>query len=304
MKYAVLSDVHGNLPALDAILRDLSREQIDRILIAGDLVSGCPYPSETVARLRELQTNGIPTHIIRGNNEGYLLSMQRGDSPPGMLTSRQWGTTRWTWQQLGQEGMDWIGSLPFRISLDGPDGALLMLHGSPRRESEGLIPDRDPVALKRFFSARLLDPAQTNVPLASTLERLDEVVLICGHTHIPWEQREGRKLAFNPGSVGAPVNGDPRAQYALLEYSGRTWQVHFRAVAYDIPALQAAFITSGLLEAGGGFARAIQLDLERADNTVWKFVLHCLAYAQAAGMTDGQVIPDETWLEAEKSYKF
>ena len=304
MRYAILSDLHGNQPALEAVLRDLAGEYIDRILIAGDLVSGSPYPRETLEKLRALQAGSTPVHIIRGNNEAYLLSLQRGDCHPGILTSRQWGATRWTWQQLGSEWMDWINLLPTQISLDDPAGSILMLHGSPRRENEGLIPNRNQAALDLFYRARLLDPEQTNVPLAMTMELVDEVVLICGHTHIPWQQDEGHKLVLNPGSVGAPINGDSRAQYAILEYRGRKWQVEFRAVPYDIPSVQAAFETTGLLQEGGGVSRACQLDLARADNTVWKFVLHCVEYARAAGVVNGGVIPDEIWLMAEQTYPF
>jgi predicted phosphodiesterase len=304
MRYAILSDIHGNLPALDAVLSDLAGEEFDQILIAGDLVSGCPYPRETISRLWELQEQPIPIHIIRGNNEGYLLALERGDCHPGFYTSRQWGATRWAREQLGIEGMTWIGGLPTKISLDGPGGGILLLHGSPRRDNEGLVPDRDPAALELFYRAHLLDPEQTNVSLLTTLGQVVEGVLICGHTHIQWQQREERKLAFNPGSVGAPINGDPRAQYAFLENSGGTWQVEFRAVSYDIISVQFAFETSGLLEAGGGFSRACQHDVARADNTVWKFVLHCIDYAKTADPLDGPVIPDHIWLEAEKAYRF
>lgn len=304
MRIAVLSDIHANLPALDAVLAELRREHLDRVLIAGDLVSGCPYARETWERLRALQADGPPVSIIRGNNDNYLLSMHRGDCPPGFYTSRQWGLIRWAWEQLGTEGSEWLAGLPARLSLDHPGGGLLLLHGSPRRENEGLVPDRDPAVLQIFFRARLLDPAQTNIPLGETLERIDEGVLVCGHTHVPWRQFEGRKLALNPGAVGCPINGDNRAQYAVLESDERGHRVEFRTVPYDIAEVQAAFESSGLLEAGGGFARACRLDLERADNTVWKFVLHCYEYARSRGAPDGPVLPEDLWCEAEAIYPF
>jgi len=302
MRYAILADIHANLPALEAVLDDLSREPVDQILIAGDLFNGSPYPLETLDVLRSLQHGAIPTRIISGNNENYLLSMQRGDCDPGLFTSLQWGVTRWTWQKLGADGMDWVAALPAQVSLDAPGGPILLIHGSPRSANEALIPNRSAAALGHFFQAQLLERGQTIVPLSTMLDPVAERVVICGHTHIPWQQREAQKLALNPGSVGAPINGDPRAQYALLWHTGWEWRADFRAVAYDIPRVQSAFETSGLLEAGGGFIRALKLDLERADNTVWKFILHCYRHASAAGFPGGPVIPDDLWLQAEKAF--
>jgi predicted phosphodiesterase len=254
--------------------------------------------------LQELQAGSIPVSIIRGNNEGCLLTMQRRTCPPGYFTSRQWGVTRWAWEQLGDEGMAWVERLPKSLSIDHYGGGILLLHGSPRRDDEGLIPDRDPATLELLFRAGLLDPGQTNVPLGETLERIDEAILVCGHIHIPWQQREGRKLAVNPGSVGLPNNADPRAQYALLDTNGFSPRVLFRALPYDRAAVKARIEHSGMLEAGGGVARAIQVDLERADYTLWNFVQHCYKHARAVGAADGAVIPDEVWQEAEERFVF
>jgi len=198
--------------------------------------------------------------------------------------------------------MAWVAALPSRFSLDSPAGGILLIHASPGSESIPLLPNRDPVALEVFYRAHLLERGQTIVPLASAVDRLDETVVICGHTHIQWQQREGANLVLNPGSVGLPNNSDPRAQYAVLTLPRGDWQVEFRAVSYDRDRAQLDIARSGMLAAGGGIARAIQLDLARADNTVWKLVMHCQQHAKAAGFPGGPVIPDDLWLQAEETF--
>ena len=81
-------------------------------------------------------------------------------------------------------------------------------------------------------------------------------MLVCGHTHLPWQQTLGEHLICNPGSVGAPLTGDVRASYALLTWMQGHWQVEHYAIAYDLAAVQTAFHETGLLEEGGSFARA------------------------------------------------
>jgi len=297
MRFAVLADIHGNLPALEAVLDDLSSHPaVDQILVAGDSVSGCPYPRETIALLRERNCR-----CIRGNNETYILNMHTRACHPDVLTNRQWAATRWAFEQLNPAELAWVASLPAQLSLPEPGGGLRVLHGSLEGESISLVPDRNPGVIRHLEASHLLRPGQPLTPLSVTLASIPESVLIAGHIHTPWLQREGAKLALNPGSVGMPIHGDPRACYVLLEWDGLAWQVELRAVAYDRARVKRAFQTSGLLAAGGGFARGCLVDLDRAQNTVWMFVEHAFATARARGH-HGPIIPDPLWLEAEATF--
>lgn len=296
MRYAILSDIHGNLPALEAVLADLSRQCVDEILIAGDIVSGCPYPRETLDLIRSQDCR-----CIRGNNESYLLSMYNRTCHPDMLANLQWGATRWAYQQLTPAGLEWIASLPSQLSLDGEGEGIRMVHGNLLSENAALVPDREEGVITQLEAVHLLKPGQPIQPLAQLLQEIGERVLISGHIHVPWLQREGKKLALNPGSVGMPVTGNPHAQYALLTWESAEWQVEFRHVAYDRARVRQDFRTSGMLEAGTGFARASMLDLDRAANTVWFFVEHAFALARARGLA-GAFIPDAIWLEAVATF--
>ena len=105
-RLALLSDVHGNLPALEAVLEDIRQHGVDGIIVAGDSTGG-PQQGEVIDRLR-----ATTEWIIRGNNEDYLLAYQSGEAPEAWWTSKQWAMMRWSYQQLDSETLGFIASLP------------------------------------------------------------------------------------------------------------------------------------------------------------------------------------------------
>ena len=257
MRLAVMSDIHGNLPALEAVLEDLQPYEPDGILAAGDFIGG-PQPVETMRLLRSLDS-----WMIRGNSDTGLLRYGLGNAPDAHYTHRQFALLRWAHRHVDQETFDLIRSLPGQrvVEIDGT-APIRMVHGSPRNPSESIFPDRDPATLD-------LALAQTGEP-----------VLVCGHTHIPWKVEQGGRLALNPGAVCGPLNGQVCAQYALLTWRDGRWQVEHRAVSYDLELVRAAFWTSGLLKEGGALARSFLLSIETGQNVADDFFLH--AYGLAA----------------------
>ena len=298
MRLAVLADVHGNLPALEAVLADLQRYEIDGIIVAGDLVGGGPHSVEVVRRLRSLGC-----WMIRGNNEGYFLAYDAGDAPDSWRTSYQWAVLRWSYRSLDRETLDFIASLPEQrvVALDGA-APIRVVHGSLENPSGRIFPDRAPARLRWFRKAGLLAPNRDPVELDLMLAQVDEPVLVCGHTHIPWEQERDGRLALNPGAVCNPLDGDTRAQYALLTWHGNRWQVEHRAVDYDLGQIRAAFRASGLLAEGGAFARACLLGIETGYNVAGHFLSHVYGLAAEAGFEDCDVVPDVTWDRAVATF--
>jgi diadenosine tetraphosphatase ApaH/serine/threonine PP2A family protein phosphatase len=138
--------------------------------------------------------------------------------------------------------------------------------------------------------------------LAALVGDLDEPVLICGHSHIAWQQEANRRLVVNPGSVGAPINGDPRAQYALLTWEADHWQADLRSVSYDVLQIRRAFEHTGLLEEGGSFARACLLGIETGLNVPGDLLLHVRREAGVQDDGAGQVLPDEVWGRAAATF--
>ena len=294
MRLAVLSDTHGNLPALEAVLTDARQQGVDGIIVAGDFTTGGPQQLETINMLRSLGS-----WMIRGNRENYLLAYDTGDAPDGRRVSKQWATMRWSYHRLDRETLDFIAVLPEQRVVALDDAApIRVVHGSLRSPSELLFPDRDPVTLGLFRKAGLLLPGHDPVKLYQALAQVKEPVLVCGHSHIPWKQEQNGRLVLNPGSVGAPINGDVRAQYALLTWQDGHWQAEHRAIAYDLERIRAAFSESGLLEEGGAFARAWLLVIETGQNVSGRFVSYAYGLAAEAGCEGSDVVPDSIWEHA------
>jgi predicted phosphodiesterase len=204
MRVAALYDIHGNLPALEAVLQDIRRADVDQIVVGGDVVPG-PMPRETLGRLLDLD---LPTHFIYGNGELAMLAQMAG-ARTGSVT--YWGTTsgarpaesiveiyRWTAAQLQPEFEPVLARWPktLQLEIDGL-GKVLFCHSTPRSETEGFT--------RLTAEDRLL-------PL---FEPLQVAVLVCGHTHMQFDRRVGRTRVVNAGSVGAPF-GEPGAYWLLL----------------------------------------------------------------------------------------
>lgn len=223
MRIAILADIHGNLPALEAAVRDLERRGADVVVNLGDSLSGPLLPRETAAFLMAQSW----MHIA-GNHERQMLA----DRPDERGPSDEYALT-----QLGERELGWMASLPATANLDGD---VLLCHGSPRSDSEYLLETVEPTGVRL-------------ATLHEVGERLGEAsapVVACGHTHVPRVVRApSGQLVVNPGSVGVqgftdtvPLphvveTGSPDARYAILERAGGAWSVALITVPYDHRAM-------------------------------------------------------------------
>jgi predicted phosphodiesterase len=237
---AVLADIHGNVPALEAVLDDLRTQCVDEVLVGGDLVGRGPEGSKVVRRLAGLGWRGV-----RGNHEDYLLGFRRREVPADWWDLDEWSAARWMAAELDDDDARHIDALPMQLHSEvAPD--LCLVHGSPRSHSEGL------------------GPWSTDDELRFHLGRIEGRVLVCGHTHRPLHRRFDCGLVVNVGAVGLPFNRDRRAQYAILRASSQEWEVEFRQVDYDIDRTLQAYVSSGFLDEGGVTAQLLRLELTRA----------------------------------------
>ncbi|MFZ6031011.1 MAG: metallophosphoesterase family protein [Chloroflexota bacterium] len=277
-RYAVLADIHANLPALEAVLADIRGVDLDGVLVAGDMLNG-PQPNEVMERLRTLPG----CRMIRGNNENYLLGFAENRVPAAWWTNRQMGFVRWCYQRLDGKHLDFIANLPEQRTIGQ---AIRMVHGSPSSASEYFLPDTHP---ERF---------------AHAMRSTREAVVIFGHTHQAWQVRQDGRLAFNPGSVGVPMDGDARAQYALLTHHDGQWLVEGRRLAYDLAAIRSAFMESGLYAYGGAFSHGYLYDVLTGGDILPGFVAHAVRQAEAVGLCSRDPIPDDVWEQAAASYSW
>ncbi|MGD0491135.1 MAG: metallophosphoesterase family protein [Steroidobacteraceae bacterium] len=219
MRIAAVSDIHGNLSALDAVLADIERRGVDLIVNLGDIVSGPLLPRETAARLMAL---GLPT--IRGNHERQVLTLDPARMGP---------SDRYAFDTLGEAERRWMSELPPVLSLEGD---VFLCHATPRNDVDCYLEE---------LVERELRPA----PLRRIEERTKGIqasLILCGHSHIPkLVHLSSGQLIVNPGSVGIQAYeghdpgphrvemGAPHARYAVAERRGNRWAVDFFAVAYD-----------------------------------------------------------------------
>lgn len=245
-RIAVLADIHGNMPALEAVIRDLESQAVDEVLVGGDLVGRGPEGSRVVRRVREL---GWPA--IGGNHEDYLLSFRRGEIPDEWLRAREWSAARWMAAELDDDDAEWIENLPFSIGRPG----LRVVHGTPQTNREGI------------------GPWTAEEEIADHLAAIDENVLVCAHTHRPLVHSSEAGLVVNVGAVGLPFNRDHRAQYAIFTDGGdHGWQVEQRQVGYDLEQIFEIYETSGFLASGGVTSRLLRMELEHASPILVPFL--------------------------------
>jgi putative phosphoesterase len=274
-----MADIHGNMPALEAVLVDAAGQGVDHIIVAGDLVCG-PQPEETRRLLQSLDCT-----MIRGNGDTYLLRFDNGDAPDYWRTSKAFATIRWHYDQCSDETLDFLRSLPVQRRVDiGDAPAIRVAHGSPRHPAEDLHPQKEPAALEAVLAA------------------LAETVLICGHTHLPMKAEGHGRLALNPGAVSAPLNGEVGAQYALLTWSHRGWRVEHRLAAYDLKRIRRIYAESGLLEEGGAFSRAWLDCIESGRDLVNPFLDYARLLADQAGFAGSEFVPDPIWDQAAATF--
>jgi len=298
VRLAVLADVHGNMPALEAVLVDVQQQGVQGIIVAGDLTCGGPHSAEVLRLLHALSS-----WMVRGNNEDYLLAYDAGRVPDGWKVGKQWSLLRWAYAHLDREELGLIASLPEQRVVALPGTApIRVVHGSLGSSSEHLFPGRDPAVLRVFEQAGLLRPGHDTANLDLALEQTAQQVLVCGHAHIPWKQEQDGRLAFNPGAVCGPLNGDVRAQYALLCWQDEHWQVEHRAIPYDLDLIRTAFCQSGLLAEGDGLARAFLVSIETGRNVGGDLVSHARRLAVEAGHEGCDVVPDDVWEQAVATF--
>ena len=226
MRIAVFSDVHSNLPALDAVLDDISGVGVDATYALGDYVGYAPWPNEVLERL---QADGIPS--VMGNyDDGTGFDRDECGCAYVDPTEKALGdrSFEWTKAHTTDANKAWLRTLAPQIRLEDDGHRLLLVHGSPRRINEYLFEDKPDATF-----ARIADGANAEV-------------IVCGHTHRLYTKQVGTTLFVNDGSAGKPKDGDPRACWALIETNPAEVQVEFHRVEYDVEAVARAIKASDL----------------------------------------------------------
>jgi predicted phosphodiesterase len=253
MRYAMISDIHANLPALRAVLADIdTRTNIDAIYHLGDLTGYAPWPNEVVALLRERGIPGIAGNYDSTVATDYKHCGCRADSPREEELSHL--SYEWTRAHVTPDTKKYLAQLPFRIDirplgghLSGP--TVTLVHGNQTLNTVYVTEDRPDSFLEK---------------MGRDIGARAEDVICFGHTHKPWQRVVAGIQFINTGSVGRPKDGDSRACYVLLTTEPTGSRVEFVRVPYDVDDVARAILKSDLpdefaeiLKSGGAPAQAV-----------------------------------------------
>jgi putative phosphoesterase len=226
MRYAFFSDLHSNIFALEAVLGDIAAVGVDQRYVLGDLVGYAPWPNEVLDRLRD---EAIP--IVMGNyDDGTGFGRDECGCAYTHPVEKALGDAGFAWTKAHTNEMNkaWLRTLAPQIRFEADGLRFLLVHGSPRKMNEYLYEDK---------------PDSTFARIAADA---DADVIVCGHTHRPYDKTVTGTRFINDGSAGKPKDGDPRACWALVETSPAGLTVDFRRVDYDIDAAAQGILASEL----------------------------------------------------------
>lgn len=243
MRIAVLSDVHGNVPALEAVLEDIEHWAPDRIVVNGDLVNRGPCSLPCLERVRELPAD---SSRLKGNHEGFVIDSVDHPRDPDDPLYELYRFGSWTAAQLGA-AVDEIRAWPDHLDLEHPEaGTVHITHGSREGNRSGIHPEISDAQLV----AKLGDPRD---------------LFIASHTHRPMVRWFNCGLVVNTGSVGQPFDGDPRAAYGRFCVRDRRWHAEIVRVPFDRKRALQDFLDSGFVAQAGPLASIVYVELHRAE---------------------------------------
>jgi putative phosphoesterase len=279
MKIAVLSDIHGNLIALNAVLSDINKLGINKFIIAGDHIIDCPHHNEVLEKVRNL--NG---YVIKGNREKYILNYHKGMHKE-WIKHKQMEATVWTYNTMDEDNLKYIDQLPEQLNISLPQmDSIRIVHGSPFDISEPLFPDKHPERIE------------------SVLKGIKEPVLICGHTHESWSKVVHNKLIVNPGSIGVPFNKNKCAEYAILTWEDNQWIVSHHQVKYDLKELEQTFFESGLFLKCRIWSRLTLQSIKEGKDITTDFLKYAYELAEDNGFNNVKLVPNCIWDKAEEFF--
>ena len=244
MRYLLLSDIHANAPALDAVLRDARlRRDVTGIYHLGDLVGYAPWPNEVIATIRDEGIPGVAGNYDSTVATGYKHCGCRSENAQQEELAHR--SFSWTLEHIGPEARSFLGSLPFRIDIRPFGGhvagpTIRLVHGSNVLNTVYVAEDRSDdflTGMAQGMGARAGD------------------VIAFGHTHRPWHRVVNEVHFVNTGSVGRPKDGDPRAGYVQLDVTMNGVAVEFVRVAYDVEESARAIVASELPDEFADFLR-------------------------------------------------
>ncbi len=251
MKIAVLSDIHGNFVALQAVIEHIEAWGPDHTIVAGDIVNRGPRSKDCLEWIQNKEREA-GWQVVRGNHEDYVISHDLPGAPRSGPVFEVHRGSIWTYQQLDCD-VSSLKVMPFQQTLFGPTGdEIRIVHASMRGNRVGIYPESSDAKLKS-----LIEPAP--------------VVLCVGHTHRPLVRHLNGSLIVNAGSAGLPFDGDTRPSYAQVTWSKGEWKAEIIRVEYDLSAAERDFYESGFIDEAGPLAQLVLIELRQACSQLFQW---------------------------------
>ncbi len=238
MRIAVLSDLHANRHAFDALLAELAALRPDHVVVAGDVINRGPDPRSCLEEVLD-RARTQRWRALKGNHEEFVLRADGGEGDRPGWERLLYAHTRWTRDRV-RDLLPAVAAWPDHLSLTGPDGSeVRFAHASMRGNRHGMYEDME-------------------APVLADLAAPPPSVLVVGHTHIPFIRTlDGGTLIINAGAAGLPFDGCTDPSYAVLDWRDGGWRADIRRFTYDRAAQEEAYASSGYLDGGGPMVRLI-----------------------------------------------
>ncbi len=272
MKIAVLADIHGNLPALQAVVSHIDQWQPDEVMVAGDVVNRGPRPLECLEIVKEKQLSD-GWMVVRGNHEDYVISHTLPDSPRSGPFFEIYRTSYWTLNQLNGHVAD-LNNMPFQVSTKTPDGReIRAVHASMRDNRDGIYLDTPDDSLRQQIA-----------PPPSAL--------CVGHTHRPLIRTLDNTLVVNVGSVGMPFDEDPRAAYAQLTWHNNQLRADIIRLDYDREQVEKDFCETGFVRDSGPLTHLMLIEFRHSRPYLHLWMRYYQKRVLSGAMSVGEAVDD------------
>jgi putative phosphoesterase len=242
MKLAVISDVHGNVPALQVVLENIESWNPDKLIVNGDLINRGPSSLQALRLVLDLFPDTI---FLKGNHENFVINCGTEDEPKSGIVYEMRRFSHWTYAQVTQE-IDRIASWDENMDLDDLDGGSMHItHGTRLGDRDGITPRTKDHELPEKIGS-------------------EKDIFVTSHTHWPFIRRFNGTTVVNSGSVGTPFDRDYRSSYAQLSYSRGRWLADIIRLDYDRALTEQDYEQSGFMDAGGPLTRLMLMELRHS----------------------------------------
>lgn len=288
MRFAIISDIHGNLPALDAVLEDAKNNNIDCFIFVGDYCLSNPYPNECIQRMRDLDKK----YIIRGNQEKYLENLI--DKDQTMWVDGQMQIAYYCYRAISDDNLDFLLSMPNTLKLSFSDVNLHVAHSSAefiddcehKEWSSSKVAKRNAnrMVTSDSFRSDIHNYFDGNDRFQQIFSELEQGVYIFGHSHIQWsyKSKDGKTILINPGSCGLPLDGVIGSiPYTVLDISDvGNIIVEEKRIPFDMEAYVEVFIKSDQFVEANVWSKIVIQELRTARGHLFDFLGFAEKYAE------------------------